>query len=154
MYKTSFIFIAKKCQSLWKKNRMQTIIFFTLYHVSCIKCTCILIKKNQETLFIVSGEQIWTKRRNERQRFFLLYNNNTTPRSSTKSYNKNRSRLISACLLFSCNFTHDNIEDTDFTGELIPTILKEFKSCPCHLTSNISCIYSLGFFASFLFMLG
>lgn len=130
-----------------KKNRMQSIIFF--HFVPCFLHKMHVYfnkKKNQETLFIVSGEQIWTKRRNERQRFFLLYNNNTTPRSSTKSYNKNRSRLISACLLFSCNFTHDNIEDTDFTGELIPTILKEFKSCPCHLTSNISCIYSLGFF--------
>lgn len=102
-------------------------------------------KKSRDIIYSFWGANL-NKTEKWKTAFFLLYNNNTTPRSSTKSYNKNRSRLISACLLFSCNFTHDNIEDTDFTGELIPTILKEFKSCPCHLTSNISCIYSLGFF--------
>lgn len=69
MYKTSFIFIAKKCQSLWKKNRMQTIIFFHFVLCFLHKLHVNFNKKNQETLFIVSGEQIWTKRRNERQRF-------------------------------------------------------------------------------------
>lgn len=137
-----------------KKIECKQSFFFTLYHVSCIKCTCILIKKKSRDIIYSFWGANLNKTEKWKTAFFLLYNNNTTPRSSTKSYNKNRSRLISACLLFSCNFTHDNIEDTDFTGELIPTILKEFKSCPCHLTSNISCIYSLGFFASFLFMLG
>lgn len=137
-----------------KKIECNQSFFFTLYHVSCIKCTCILIKKKSRDIIYSFWGANLNKTEKWKTAFFLLYNNNTTPRSSTKSYNKNRSRLISACLLFSCNFTHDNIEDTDFTGELIPTILKEFKSCPCHLTSNISCIYSLGFFASFLFMLG
>lgn len=129
-----------------KKIECNQSFFFTLYHVSCIKCTWILIKiKSRDIIYSFWGANL-NKTEKWKTAFFLLYNNNTTPRSSTKSYNKNRSRLISACLLFSCNFTHDNIEDTDFTGELIPTILKEFKSCPCHLTSNISCIYSLGFF--------
>lgn len=137
-----------------KKIECNQSFFFTLYYVSCIKCTCILIKKKSRDIIYSFWGANLNKTEKWKTAFFLLYNNNTSPRSSTKSYNKNRSRLISACLLFSCNFTHDNIEDTDFTGELIPTILKEFKSCPCHLTSNISCIYSLGFFASFLFMLG
>lgn len=129
-----------------KKIECNQSFFFTLYHVSCMKCTCILIKKKSRDIIYSFWGANLNKTEKWKTAFFLLYNNNTTPRSSTKSYNKNRSRLISACLLFSCNFTHDNIEDTDFTGELIPTILKEFKSCPCHLTSNISCIYSLGFF--------
>lgn len=129
-----------------KKIECKQSFFFTLYYVFCINCTCILIiKKLRDIIYSFWGANL-NKTEKWKTAFFLLYNNNTTPRSSTKSYNKNRSRLISACLLFSCNFTHDNIEDTDFTGELIPTILKEFKSCPCHLTSNISCIYSLGFF--------
>lgn len=129
-----------------KKIECKQSFFFTLYRVSCIKCTCILIKKKSRDIIYSFWGANLNKTEKWKTAFFLLYNNNTTLRSSTKSYNKNRSRLISACLLFSCNFTHDNIEDTDFTGELIPTILKEFKSCPCHLTSNISCIYSLGFF--------
>lgn len=72
------------------KKKIECNQSFFFHFVPCFlhKMHVYFNKKNQETLFIVSGEQIWTKRRNERQRFFLLYNNNTTPRSSTKSYNK------------------------------------------------------------------
>lgn len=89
MYKTSFIFIAKKCQSLWKKNRMQTIIFF--HFVPCFLHKMHVYsnnkKKSRDIIHSFWGANL-NKTEKWKTAFFLLYNNNTTPRSSTKSYNK------------------------------------------------------------------
>lgn len=137
-----------------KKIECKQSFFFTLYHVSCIKCTCILIKKNQETLFIVSGEQIWTKRRNERQRFFLLYNNNTTPRSSTKSYNKTvQGWFLPVC--FSPAILHMITLKTLISQESwSPQYLKNLNLVLVTSQAIFHVFILLGFFASFLFMLG
>lgn len=137
-----------------KKNRMQTIIFFHFVPCFLHKMHVNFNKKNQETLFIVSGEQIWTKRRNERQRFFLLYNNNTTPRSSTKSYNKTvQGWFLPVC--FSPAILHMITLKTLISQESwSPQYLKNLNLVLVTSQAIFHVFILLGFFASFLFMLG
>lgn len=151
MYKTSFIFIAKKCQS---KNRMQSIIFFTLYYVSCIKCTCILMKKNQETLFIVSGEQIWTKRRNERQRF-SYYIITTRPLGHQQKVITKTVQGWFLPVCFSPAILHTITLKTLISQESwSPQYLKNLNLVLVTSQAIFHVFILLGFLQAFLFMLG
>lgn len=88
MYKTSFIFIAKKCQSLWKKSNANNHFFHFVLSFLYNMHVYFNKKKSRDIIYSFWGA-ILNKTEKWKTAFFLLYNNNTTPRSSTKSYNKN-----------------------------------------------------------------
>lgn len=137
-----------------KKIECNQSFFFTLYHVSCIKCTCILIKKNQETLFIVSGEQIWTKRRNERQRF-SYYIITTRPLGHQQKVITKTVQGWFLPVCFSPAILHMITLKTLISQESwSPQYLKNLNLVLVTSQAIFHVFILLGFFASFLFMLG
>lgn len=137
-----------------KKIECNQSFFFTLYHVSCMKCTCILIKKKSRDIIYSFWGANLNKTEKWKTAFFLLYNNNTTPRSSTKSYNKNvQGWFLPVC--FSPAILHMITLKTLISQESwSPQYLKNLNLVLVTSQAIFHVFILLGFFASFLFMLG
>lgn len=137
-----------------KKIECNQSFFFTLYYVFCINCTCILIiKKLRDIIYSFWGANL-NKTEKWKTAFFLLYNNNTSPRSSTKSYNKTvQGWFLPVC--FSPAILHMITLKTLISQESwSPQYLKNLNLVLVTSQAIFHVFILLGFFASFLFMLG
>lgn len=110
-------------------------------------------KKSRDIIYSFWGANL-NKTEKWKTAFFLLYNNNTTPRSSTKSYNKTvQGWFLPVC--FSPAILHMITLKTLISQESwSPQYLKNLNLVLVTSQAIFHVFILLGFFASFLFMLG